>query len=958
MAVRTWQGPANGAWFDPTAWSPSGVPQPGDRVVVSSGGPTVAANGGAPLDAEQVTLGGNDFAQPATLTSDGATFGRGFAITTRSDAPYATFALAGPTVFDGTLSAIGGQVGVEAGTDLQGAGTTRIAKGATVSFTGTVPGTQTVSFLDPNGTLLLNDPASFGAQITGLQTGDRIELGGKQVATSASYADGKLTITGEGGTIAALNVVESGGPLNLYASPFGHGGSVITTSQEKRVWDGGKGNWYDASSWQNGVPLGGDTVSIPSGKAVLSRADAATYGALDFENIILGTAGDHAPVTLQSTDAAFGAGASITTRGTPQYVPDYVQPEETWVARGTTRFDGTVFDEAHGGKLTIDAESDGSSANFIITGVPNPVLDVSTFATVFVGQESRLDFIGGTVTNNGLILVDGHAEVGQSVDLQGGGTTEVEAGGSVSIAGSVSDSQTFVFGDDRGTLKLSNLAGFKARVEVAERGDRIELANVQAQSVSYDSGTLTLEGANGQPVGQLAVTDPNRFGAQDFTLSSDGQGGTRITYTPQGPVTLKESLPVAAVGATGALIPMKDLLIQAFGSIPTGYASYTLSAPLGNLNSDSYWQQPPNGTPKDSAWYYDGQPITQAMTVSASDLDHVTYYAGNNIYKTPSLTVPVATGADGTATEFIQYNVWTVDPSANAPETGSGPTSLVPPEPGSRFGQVNPSDIVDSAYRYNSVDPGVLNTDNCNWIADNLAAGAGAVMPYDDASTDPTQNVSGGFWRIVYRGSDSSSPVRDWSTLTQPGDVVRMGRLDENGEHTTTVVGTVNPDGSLPVYDNGDHNAQGEAIIGVHDATYWTGTDPSTITIYRLDPEHQYLIQGTSQPEFLQGSVFDNLIQPGGGKDTITAGAGNNEVQDTTAHLDGITITDFHFGDTLDFTDLAQGGATASFGDGALTVGGAGAKATIALPGQSAGASFVTNSDGHGGTLVGLVPTA
>jgi hypothetical protein len=174
----------------------------------------------------------------------------------------------------------------------------------------------------------------------------------------------------------------------------------------------------------------------------------------------------------------------------------------------------------------------------------------------------------------------------------------------------------------------------------------------------------------------------------------------------------------------------------------------------------------------------------------------------------------------------------------------------------------------------------------------------------------------------------------------------------DDGQHTTTIVGK-NPDGSLEVYDNGDAGK-----IGLHPATYWQDTLPESITIYHLDPNHQYLIEGTELTEIIQGSVFNNLIRPGGGQDTITAGAGDNEIRDITAHLNGITVTDFHFRDTLNFTDLSDSDVTTVFLDGVLTVSRLGtAPARINLPGLPSGTSFVTKPNGTGGTLVSLVPT-
>jgi hypothetical protein len=253
---------------------------------------------------------------------------------------------------------------------------------------------------------------------------------------------------------------------------------------------------------------------------------------------------------------------------------------------------------------------------------------------------------------------------------------------------------------------------------------------------------------------------------------------------------------------------------------------------------------------------------------------------------------------------------------------------------------------------------GVVNHNNCNWISDNVTARAGAVQPYDNASTDPVNHVSGGFWRIVYRGSHVQEPVEDWATLTRPGDVVRMSRLGAVDGHTTTVVGTINPDASITVYDNALHDAEGKNLIGVHEATYWTGANPATITIYRLDPNHQYLIEGTSQSEVHSGSVFNNLIRPGGGQDTITAGTGDNEIRDITAHLNGITVTDFHSRDTLNFTDLSDSDVTTAFAEDVLTVSKHGVVAArINLPGLASGLCFVSSPNSNGGTLIRLAGT-
>src|SRR5262249_17342178 len=119
---------------------------------------------------------------------------------------------------------------------------------------------------------------------------------------------------------------------------------------------------------------------------------------------------------------------------------------------------------------------------------------------------------------------------------------------------------------------------------------------------------------------------------------------------------------------------------------------------------------------------------------------------------------------------------------------------------------------------------------------------------------------------------------------------------------------------------------------------------------------------GTSLAEAIQGSVYNNLIQPGGGADTITGGPGDNEIQDSTAHLNGITVTDFNFGDVFDFKDLDPAQASVAFAGTTLvvsgTVSGSPAQAIITLQSVPSTGTFVATPDGNGGSLVELDPSA
>ena len=158
------------------------------------------------------------------------------------------------------------------------------------------------------------------------------------------------------------------------------------------------------------------------------------------------------------------------------------------------------------------------------------------------------------------------------------------------------------------------------------------------------------------------------------------------------------------------------------------------------------------------------------------------------------------------------------------------------------------------------------------------------------------------------------------------------------------------PDGEITVYSNGVR-----PTISIHDSTAEQGTNPASITIYRLDPHQQYLILGTSLGEVIQGSVYNNLFRPGGGADVVIAGPHNNEIQDIAANLDGITVRNFHSGDILNFTNLDPKGITAQYvaAIGMLSVSRYGhLVATISMPGLSANAQFSVTANPGGGSNI------
>jgi RTX calcium-binding nonapeptide repeat (4 copies) len=283
------------------------------------------------------------------------------------------------------------------------------------------------------------------------------------------------------------------------------------------------------------------------------------------------------------------------------------------------------------------------------------------------------------------------------------------------------------------------------------------------------------------------------------------------------------------------------------------------------------------------------------------------------------ISIPVAFDSSHNATEFIQYSITTTDTSLYAPT--SAPT---------------PDDVVAAANRYASY-PSYQNVDSpndCHFIAQDVASAAGAALDDPTESTDPTTNVSAGFWRVVYRGSDYPNPDSNWSKKVQKGDIVRVGWTN-GGAHTFTVVdvgayvqgsdGLLHRD--LTVYDNGVPDNNGipgvqSSLIGLHDdfvenKWYDEWSDPTQVTIYRLSPDHQYLIDesqlGGDDPNHgarLVGTANNDQIIGANGDDTISSWIGNDLIDGGG----GLNTLDYSWDTNPVSVDLW--GGTASKGNG------------------------------------------
>lgn len=775
----------------------------------------------------------------------------------------------------------------------------------------------------------------------------------------------------------------------------GHRASAIYT------WTGAvDSHWENPANWKpNGIPQSGDTAAIPSG-----TSNSPTISDRDIKDVqlALGSA-DGGAVTLSAASAKFIEGGLTVTGG----APGASTVNATLSCQGDVSFalagkeeeqkgvNGTITVEA-GGALTIDAgngtftltdshtKKDIDATDELGTASPTATATCTpsrkTAVKALVTQESSLFLKGRNIVTERVVTckeiivpiieIQGAADIAEGVTLGGKGILSLESGGYLSIEGTVEAGEQIDFVDGTGRISIGNPTAFLGTLGfIPVAGARIDFPGIQAQSVGvHRSGkdrVLTLyTGPNhtGRPLayinvqiialqgnGGLSPTNQPLAGT-DFALSSDGKGGTFVTYLPRATIVLEQSMPVPVIAPTASMVSLQTIFSQSFGTSTPGFHSITLLSPEPQKNTKTdykYWLNvfpvvsgsggPPalKSLAFTPAWFVNGNQIPPNEPYKVKATDNVELLVGNNINNPAQFNAQVTRDNSGPESEMVTYSVWTVDPTV-AKGVGSTP------------GKPIPADIIAAAHSLENVFPDVPNTNLCNWIADNVTATAGVSMPLPNANPDPTDNVSGGFWRMAYTGA-RPNPVKNWFRLVMPGDVIRMQHLWGEG-HTTTALSRQHPDGTITVYSNGV-----TPFISIHQSTAEVGTNPASITIYRLDPKQQYLILGTSLGEVIQGSVYNNLIKPGGGSDVIIAGPNKNEIQDITSNLNGITVRNFHpdSGDILHFTDLDPNGTTTQYdaATGTLTVSHHGHQvATIKMPGLNAQVHFLVLSNPDGGS--------
>jgi hypothetical protein len=415
------------------------------------------------------------------------------------------------------------------------------------------------------GVSLSNASGSNTGTIVGGHGGDNYDgQGGK----------GAAGVQLQGGTFSNAGMIEGGDGGSAYYGGNGGAGVVVldATLTNSGVIAGGRGAYGERSTYGGaGVLLGGGTltnagtitggaaayggqagyaVEIEGGATLILDPGSVLNGAVlaaSSDTLIL-AAGSHEG-TLSSRSSAFtgfgdvkvAAGASWDLDTTTSLAAhSSLQVLGTLSVGGSLRDRGTatigaggVLNPGTSGAVLVDGIS---MAGGRLTETAHGRLVIGTaFGHATTGTltiQAGASVIGeGTVTAprlsiGGALTADG-GTLTVHADVTGAGNATINAGATLDVFGTLAVAGVDFAGAgatlalDKPTDATSTLSGFGA-------GDTIDLVRLLANQESYSNGTLSLlEGSS--VVATLAFA--GNYNSNDFTLTSDGNGGTTIGFT-------------------------------------------------------------------------------------------------------------------------------------------------------------------------------------------------------------------------------------------------------------------------------------------------------------------------------------------------------------------------------------------------------------------------------------------
>jgi hypothetical protein len=208
-------------------------------------------------------------------------------------------------------------------------------------------------------------------------------------------------------------------------------------------------------------------------------------------------------------------------------------------------------------------------------------------ASIFTGTSTFTNF--GTVDSNGTSSITGLASITNTgvFDVQSGaldlaapvtgtGSFAIDSGGLLEFATTVSAGATVVFQGTAATLKLDDVAHFSGSVTGFSFGDTIDLVGITANVSVPNSGPLQIAYGSG------SIALGGNYNPADFTVTSDGHGGTDVTWSHQAPVISTSSLTVTQ-NANGTTIVSGLQVSDTDAAAPT--ETFTITATTGAAGS-------------------------------------------------------------------------------------------------------------------------------------------------------------------------------------------------------------------------------------------------------------------------------------------------------------------------------------------------------------------------------------
>lgn len=305
------------------------------------------------------------------------------------------------------------------------------------------------------------------------------------------------------------------------------------------TFNGGTAAGGAASSWtltsgtlsSSGLPQSGDTMLINGGKV-----QYATATILDGQTLAM--SGGTIALCNPSNDPAqsgMTAGTAIDASGDDE-IDEY----------GGVTNAGSI--DVTAGIFTLLFHQEGS-----VTAAAN-ALNTGTIEAMG-GTLELTSAPSAALTNSGLIFADGGL-IDVTTAINTAGTSEISANGTIDFNTTVPDGTVNFTG--AGELILAQAAAFHGSVAGFATGDTIDLGSHDVSSLTYQSGVLTLDGANGA-IGAFALSPAagGTIAAGTFSAENGAAGSFQLTTAANGDelLTLGTAAPSGGGGTTPATPP-------------------------------------------------------------------------------------------------------------------------------------------------------------------------------------------------------------------------------------------------------------------------------------------------------------------------------------------------------------------------------------------------------------------